>query len=86
MKTQRTLNTPELYEIRIVGHLSANWTTRFEGLTIQNEPTGESVLSGKLDQAALHGVFMKIRDLGLYLISVNRVQTANKIDDTLPGQ
>ncbi len=76
MKTQRTRNTPELYEVRVAGHLSANWAARFEGLSIQHEPEGETVLSGMLDQAAIHGVLMKIRDLGLNLISVNRVEAA----------
>ncbi len=74
MKTQRTRNAPELYEIRVEGHLSANWAARFEGLSIRHEPTGDTVLSGMLDQAAMHGVFVKIRDLGLNLISVNRVE------------
>jgi hypothetical protein len=76
MKTQRTMNAPQLYEIRVAGHLSANWAARFEGLSIRHEPEGETVLSGKLDQAALHGVFMKIRSLGLNLISVKRVEAA----------
>ncbi|MCP4541829.1 MAG: hypothetical protein GY832_32260 [Chloroflexi bacterium] len=74
MKTQRTRNTPELYEVRVAGHLSANWAARFEGLSMRHEPKGETVLSGMLDQAAIHGVLMKIRDLGLNLISVNRVE------------
>jgi hypothetical protein len=75
MKTQRTINVPQLYEIRVAGHLSANWAARFEGMSMRHESNGETVLFGMLDQAALHGVFMKIRDLGLYLISVNRVET-----------
>ena len=73
MKNQRTVNAPELYEIRVAGHLSKNWAARFEGMSMRHEPKGATVLSGKLDQAALHGVFMKIRDLGLNLISVNRI-------------
>ena len=74
MKTQRTMNAPELYEIRVAGHLSTNWAARFEGLSMRHEPEGETVLSGMLDQAAIHGVLVKIRDLGLNLISVNRVE------------
>ncbi len=74
MKTQRTMNAPESYEIHVAGHLSTNWAARFEGLSMRLEPDGETVLSGMLDQAALHGVFVKIRDLGLNLISVNRVE------------
>ena len=68
------MNTPELYEIRIAGHLSGTWRTRFEGLSIRHQPEGETVLSGMLDQAALHGALAKIRDLGLNLIAVNRIQ------------
>ena len=60
----------------MAGHLSATWAVRFEGLSMRHEPKGETVLSGLLDQAALHGVLMKIRDLGLNLIAVNLVETA----------
>jgi len=73
MKTQRTMNAPELYEIRVAGHLSENWAARFEGLSMLHDPNGETVLSGKLDQAALHGVLVKIRNLGLNLISINHI-------------
>jgi len=67
------MNEPELYEIRLAGHLSEIWKARFEGLCMQHDPGGETVLSGTLDQAALHGVLVKIRDLGLKLVSVNLV-------------
>jgi hypothetical protein len=77
MKTRRRINAPELYEIRVVGHLSSNWKKRFEGLSMSHQPEGETLLSGFLDQAALHGVFAKIRDLGLKLISVNQIEEAN---------
>jgi para-nitrobenzyl esterase len=66
------MHTPELYEIRIAGHLGVIWQARFEGLSMQLDPGGETVLSGTLDQAALHGVLIRIRDLGAELISVNR--------------
>ena len=69
----QTLNTPELYEIRIADHLSETWRARFEGLSIRLDPGGETLLSGALDQAALHGVLVRIRDLGLKLVSVNRI-------------
>jgi hypothetical protein len=75
MKSQQRMNAPQLYEIRVSGHLSANWVARFEGLSMKHEPEGATALTGKLDQAALHGVFMKIRSLGLNLISVNRIGT-----------
>ena len=65
------MNTPKLYKIRVAGHLSTNWAAHFEGLTIRHDPEGETELSGMLDQAALHGIFVKISSLGLNLISVN---------------
>ena len=68
------MNAPEMYEIRVAGYLSANWAARFEGLSMRHEPEGETVLSGMLDQAALHGALVRIRDLGLNLISVNRIE------------
>jgi hypothetical protein len=60
------------YEIRIEAHLAADWSDWFTGLTVRQETNGETVLSGLLDQAALHGVLAKIRDLGLVLIAVNQ--------------
>lgn len=82
MKTKPTINAPVCYEIRVAGHLSANWAARFEGLSMRHEPEGETVLTGMLDQAAMHGVFVKIRDLGLNLISVNRVEAT---ESSYPG-
>jgi len=67
------MNTPELYEIRVAGHLSGKWAIRFEGLSMRHQPEGETALTGLLDQAALHGVLAKIRDLGLKLISIKRL-------------
>ena len=62
----------QIYEIRIEGHLESRWSSWFEGLEISRTAEGVTILSGTLpDQAALHGVLMKIRDLGLTLISVN---------------
>jgi hypothetical protein len=69
------MNAPEMYEIRVAGHLSTNWAVRFEGLSMLHRPEGETVLCGLLDQAALHGVLVRIRDLGLKLISVNHVES-----------
>lgn len=62
------------YEIRVEGHLAADWSDWFEGLTICQKSNGETVLSGPLDQAALHGVLAKVRDMGLALVAVNRVE------------
>jgi len=63
-----------IYQIRIKGHLSPQWTDWFEGLTITLEEGGNTLLTGLvLDQAALHGVLKKVRDLGMPLLSVNSV-------------
>lgn len=62
------------YEIRIQGHLDARWASWFEGLTLTSEEDGATRLSGPVvDQAALHGLLRKVRDLGLPLLSVLRV-------------
>jgi hypothetical protein len=63
-----------IYQIKLEGQLSQQWTGWFEGLTITVEATGETVLTGPMvDQAALFGLLRKVRDLGLPLISVSRV-------------
>lgn len=60
------------YHIKIEGHLDGRWQTWFEGFTITRTAGGHTILSGTIrDQAALHGVFKKINNLGLTLISVN---------------
>ena len=64
-----------LYEIRIKGHLADRWAEWFEGLTLTREDNGEALLSGPVvDQAALHGLLKKVRDLGLPLLSVMQVE------------
>jgi hypothetical protein len=66
---------PTIYQIRIKGHLGQQWTDWFEGLTITLEEGGETLLTGLvIDQAALHGLLKKVRDLGMPLLSVNRVE------------
>jgi hypothetical protein len=65
---------PDHYEIRIRGHLAPRWSEWFAGLTMVYTESGETILSGPIeDQAALHGVLNKIRDMNLKLISVHRV-------------
>ena len=64
-----------IYQIRIKGHLGHQWTDWFEGLTITLEENGETLLTGPVvDQAALHGLLKKVRDLGMPLLAVNRVE------------
>ncbi len=66
---------PERYEIRIKGHLDDKWADWFDGLTITREDNGETLLTGPVvDQAALHGLLRKVRDLGMPLLSVTRVR------------
>ena len=67
-------NQSMVYQIRITGHLGRQWTDWFEGLTITLEDNGDTLLTGPVpDQAALHGLLKKVRDLGMPLISINRV-------------
>lgn len=66
---------PEVYQIRVRSHLGSDWTDWFEGLTITLEEDGDTLLTGPVvDQAALHGLLKKVRDVGLSLVSVNPVQ------------
>ena len=68
------METAETYEICIEGRLGPEWSSWFDGLTVTNRPNGETVLRGVVpDQAALHGILIKIRTLALPLISVRRV-------------
>jgi len=63
----------EIYSIRVKGHLDDHWSAWFDGLTITNTAGGETLIHGPIaDQAALHGVLSKVRDLGLTLIAVAR--------------
>lgn len=63
------------YEIRIKGHLEDWWADRFEGLIITLEEDGDTLLTGPVaDQAALHGLLKKARDLGIPLVSVNLIK------------
>ena len=79
MANERNSNTdprqPILYQIRIQGHLGSEWADWFGGLSVTLQDNGDTLLSGPVvDQAALHGLLRKVRDLGMPLISVNRLQ------------
>jgi hypothetical protein len=68
-----------VYQIRLQGHLNPQWTEWFEGLTITLEDNGDTRLTGPVvDQAALHGLLRKVRDLGLPLLSVNRLKPSQE--------
>ena len=66
---------PMVYQIRIEGQLGSQWADWFEGLTITPDDNGDTLLTGPvIDQAALHGLLKKVRDLGLPLLAVQRVE------------
>ena len=70
------MRTPVSYKIRVQGHIGDSWSSWFEGMTIRHTEDGDTILRGTLpDEAALHGVLIKIRDLGLPLVSVKRLST-----------
>ncbi len=70
---------PMLYQIRIKGHLGSQWTDWFGGLFITLEDNGDTLLTGPVvDQAALHGLLKKVRDLGLPLVSVSPVESGQE--------
>lgn len=65
----------ETYEIRLQGHLDAHRAQHFEGMTLRLLPNGETLLTGPVaDQAALHGMLARIRDMGVVLLEVRRVR------------
>lgn len=67
-------DSTDIFEVRLKGHLDMRWASRFEGLTITLTEDGDTVLAGPVaDQAALHGLLKKVRDLGIPLISVGHV-------------
>jgi hypothetical protein len=74
--------TSTYYEITIQGHLDPHWSEWFDGLRITHEPNGTTTLAGPIvDQAALHGVLIKVRDLGLPLIGVRRMAEGSSARD-----
>jgi hypothetical protein len=75
-------NQHQYYEICLSGHLDDRWAEWFDGLTITIVDDGDTLVTGPvIDQAALHGLLKKVRDLGLLLVSVNRVL----VDETYPS-
>jgi len=90
MAEQRSQGTgpvwPAVYQIRIEGHLGRAWTGWFAGLSIALEDNGDTLLTGEVvDQAALHGLLKKVRDLGVPLVSVNRLATGPAPQPTEEG-
>jgi hypothetical protein len=76
-----------IYEITVEGHLDGRWSSWFEGMTLAYVETGRgaTILTGEMkDQSALHGVFIKVRDLGLTIVSVRRIEVKPRQDPAQP--
>jgi hypothetical protein len=74
---------PAIYQITVKGHLDSHWSAWFDNMMIINQANGEAILSGRLaDQAALHGVLTKVRDLGLPLLAVALLATDESRHDS----
>jgi hypothetical protein len=72
---------PIVYEIRLKGHLGCQWAAWFEGLAITLEENGDTLLAGPVvDQAALHGLLKRVRDIGMPLLSVRCVEPVHRKD------
>lgn len=76
---------PANYELRIEGHLDEHWSTWFDQLALIREGDGTTTLRGMVaDQAALHGLLVKVRDIGATLISVKTIEAPDDADG-MPG-
>ena len=76
---------PGRYEIRLKGHLAARWAAWFDGMTMTTHSDGTTVLEGPVvDQAALHGLLTKLRDLGLPLLSLTQVDADPQTPSRIP--
>jgi hypothetical protein len=72
---------PMVYQIRLEEHIDCQWTDWFDGLAITLKDNGDTLLTGQVvDQAALHGLLKKVRDLGLTLVSVIRIESGRTQD------
>jgi hypothetical protein len=75
------------YEIRLAGHLDARWAAWFDRLTVGQQGDGTTLISGPIaDQAALHGLLQRVRDLGLPLVSVTRDETPSSSTPSTTGR
>ena len=75
LNTKTNSSQATVYQIRLQGHLGRQWTEWFGGLAIILKENGDTLLTGSVvDQAALHGLLRKVRDLGMPLLSVNRIE------------
>jgi hypothetical protein len=74
------METPTIYHIRAKGQLDLQWSDWFDGLSITHTASGDTILAGPVvDQAALYGLLLKIRDLNLPLLAVNRIEPGTEV-------
>jgi hypothetical protein len=79
MSARPGLHAPDHYEFRVVGHLDDHWSAWLDGLTLTHEPDGTTTLRGFVsDQAQLHGLLAKVRDLGATLISLQAIHAPDQ--------
>jgi hypothetical protein len=77
---------PDRYEIRLKGHLAARWSAWFDGMTLTTNSDGTTVLEGSVvDQAALHGLLSKLRDIGLPLVSLTQLDPEPQTPPAAPS-
>lgn len=75
MSAEQESTGQEIYQIIVKGVLDSKWSDWFDGMEVMPQPSGETILTGPVaDQAALHGLLQKIRDMGLPLVSVGSVE------------
>ena len=80
MSDKHNLNQAKLYHVRVKGSIDDRWSDWFCGFAVIPQPDGETLLTGQVeDQAALHGLLAKIRDLGLPLISINEAESQDQV-------
>jgi hypothetical protein len=71
----QTMSNPTVYQIRVNNHLGDEWVASFAPLVIHNEPNGQATLTGLVrDQAQLVGILLRLHDLNILLVSVNRIK------------
>ncbi len=86
MNRRRGPDAPACYELRVEGHLDEHWSTWFDGLTLRREDDGTTTLGGVVaDQAELHGLLAKVRDIGATLISVRTIDVPDEVSGHVLG-
>jgi len=85
-KSTGDLHDPGLYEIRVRGHLDSRWGLWFDGMGLSQQGDGSTLIHGPVvDQAALYGLLQKVRDLGLALVSLTRLESDQPDRPDLPS-